>query len=56
MPHAFLSCCCACSPAHALAGKHATVEFTPTTKGTYTMFRIIPGHREAGMVGKLIVE
>lgn len=32
------------------------VEFIPTQPGEYEFYCSIPGHREAGMVGKLIVE
>ena len=37
------------------SGKPALALFTPTTPGTYTFYCHIPGHREAGMVGTLIV-
>jgi uncharacterized cupredoxin-like copper-binding protein len=33
-----------------------TATFTPATPGTYTFYCGIPGHVEAGMVGKLVVE
>lgn len=38
------------------AGKAATVEFTPTAKGTYNFYCTVAGHREAGMQGTLVVE
>ncbi len=37
-------------------GAPALALFTPTTPGTYTFYCHIPGHPEAGMAGKLIVE
>lgn len=42
--------------ARAQAGKQAWVEFTPTAKGTYDIICTIPGHKDAGMRGRLIVE
>lgn len=33
-----------------------TLEFTATEKGTYDFFCTVPGHKDAGMKGKLIVE
>lgn len=37
------------------AGHAATVEFTPTETGTYVFYCTVPGHRAAGMEGKLVV-
>ena len=34
----------------------ATGEFTPTTAGTYEYYCSVPGHREAGMKGTLVVQ
>ena len=36
-------------------GQTATVEFTPTAKGSYEYICTIPGHKEAGMKGKINV-
>ena len=41
--------------AHAEPGTTTTVLFTPTQTGEYEFECTIPGHREAGMVGKVIV-
>jgi plastocyanin len=39
----------------AAAGGTATLEFTPSKPGTYEFFCTVPGHKEAGMVGTLVV-
>lgn len=39
----------------AKAGQTATLEFTPTAKGTYEYICTIPGHKEAGMKGTITV-
>ena len=41
--------------AHAEPGTSATVVFTATEVGEYDFACTIPGHKEAGMVGKLVV-
>lgn len=40
---------------HTVAGEAVTAAFTPTEPGTYEFYCSVPGHREAGMVGTLIV-
>ena len=39
----------------AMPGLNAHVTFTPTESGTYEFYCAVPGHREAGMGGTLIV-
>jgi uncharacterized cupredoxin-like copper-binding protein len=38
------------------AGKPALALFTPITPGTYTFYCGVPSHREADMLGTLVVE
>ena len=38
------------------AGQTATFEFTPTKAGTFDFDCDVPGHKEAGMVGKIVVQ
>jgi uncharacterized cupredoxin-like copper-binding protein len=38
------------------AGKSGDVIFTPKEEGTYTFYCTVAGHKEAGMVGTLIVK
>jgi uncharacterized cupredoxin-like copper-binding protein len=38
------------------AGQTATFEFTPTQAGTFNFICDVPGHKEAGMVGKIVVQ
>lgn len=38
------------------AGGKKTITFTPTKIGTFDFVCDVPGHPEAGMIGKLIVE
>ena len=37
-------------------GMSNTVEFTPTKPGTYEFFCTVAGHKEAGMMGTLVVK
>lgn len=37
-------------------GQNASVEFTPSKPGTYEFYCTVPGHKEAGMVGTLVVK
>jgi uncharacterized cupredoxin-like copper-binding protein len=37
-------------------GKTGEIEFTPTKAGTYTFYCTVAGHKDAGMVGQLIVK
>jgi uncharacterized cupredoxin-like copper-binding protein len=37
-------------------GSSATLEFTPTAAGDYQVDCNLPGHKEAGMIGKLVVK
>lgn len=37
-------------------GDHADLYFVPIEPGTYEFYCELPGHREAGMLGKFIVE
>ncbi len=40
----------------AMGGQMGQVEFTPTEKGTYQFFCTVAGHKEAGMVGTMVVK
>lgn len=40
----------------AVMGSSASLQFTPTKPGTYEFFCTVPGHREAGMIGTLVVK
>lgn len=40
---------------HAKPGMSESVVFTPKQEGTYKFYCTVPGHKEAGMVGKLVV-
>ena len=37
-------------------GMSNTIEFTPTKPRTYEFFCTVPGHKEAGMVGTMVVQ
>ena len=39
-----------------LRGKKDALTFTPTKTGTFPFWCAVPGHRDAGMEGKLIVK
>ncbi len=41
---------------HTMANETSSIVFKPTKKGTYDFYCTIPGHKEAGMVGRIIVE
>ncbi|MFZ5827534.1 MAG: cupredoxin domain-containing protein [Bacillota bacterium] len=41
---------------HAAAGKKESVTFTPTEAGAYTFYCSVIGHKDAGMVGQLVVK
>lgn len=38
------------------AGETSTLTFTPTEPGTYQIICSVPGHKDAGMIGELIVK
>lgn len=38
------------------AGETSTLTFTPTEAGTYQIICSVPGHKDAGMIGELIVK
>lgn len=40
---------------HTVGGEEAAVTFTPTEPGVYEFYCSVPGHRDAGMIGTLIV-
>ncbi len=40
----------------AMMGQSAALEFTPTKPGTYEFFCTVAGHKQAGMVGTLVVK
>ncbi len=40
----------------AAPGQASLIRFAASTAGTYTFYCAIPGHREAGTEGKLVVE
>src|SRR5688572_29346769 len=42
--------------ANVLGGREAKGVFQASKPGTYTVLCVQPGHREAGMVGKIVVE
>jgi uncharacterized cupredoxin-like copper-binding protein len=38
-----------------LPGKSSSIQFTPTEAGTFEFFCTVKGHKEAGMIGRMIV-
>jgi len=40
----------------AAIGATNTMEFTPTKPGTHEFFCAVPGHKDAGMKGTLVVK
>jgi uncharacterized cupredoxin-like copper-binding protein len=40
----------------AAAGQSASITFTPTEPGRYEFFCTVPGHRQSGMTGTLVVD
>lgn len=40
----------------AAAGETGALDFTPSEAGTYEFYCSVPGHKEAGMSGKLVVQ
>ncbi|MBI2867491.1 MAG: hypothetical protein HYX97_04045 [Chloroflexi bacterium] len=41
---------------HAMPGETESTTVIPESSGTYTMVCTVPGHKEAGMVGELVVQ
>ena len=41
---------------HAAAFSEGSLTFTPLAVGTYTLVCTIPGHKDAGMVGQIVVK
>lgn len=41
---------------HTPGGQTEEIEFTPTKAGTYTFVCTVPGHKEAGMTGTVVVK
>jgi hypothetical protein len=39
----------------AAANGSGAIEFTPSQPGTFEFFCMVPGHKEAGMIGSLVV-